>query len=806
MSQVTIVEKFNRTIAQMPIEQMFEQIRSGFYAKSVLPLRDLVKKGLMEEYAKLKRMLLAFTVCAWFDGGRTLEFIRGYNYLMVLDIDKQSGDVLLQIKARVCSCAFTFACFISPSGEGLKVIVRVSTEMKDHKKTFLSLQTFYQVLTEVDIDPSGKDVTRLCFVSVDPEIYVNPESQIYTPVEFQEEESDEINELGPVPRRGEKIISQDKEKSKKNPDMFAILTIYKKAIAEVKKVWKFSQGQRNNFVYALAVALHQAGLNEAMTEMLLLQDYNYNENEVKTSVKSAYKDNPIVKAGAKKQNPVVQDGTPNQNPEVQAEGETADGPEPEPEEETKTVHYRKPFFTIKKVEYYLSQWYNTRYNVVTGIMEWRFASTNMPFANLIDNDENTMWRYLQLAKQSIPISTLHTLLTSDYSPNFNPFEDYLTNLHWDGVTDYIGQLADTVKTTDKKYWDFCFRKWFVAYVGSMIDDDTINHTVIVLTGGQGLGKSTWIKRLVSPSLSQYLCPSIQGADSKDVSIFLTENILIMLDELENLNRRDLAVFKELITRPKVKIRRPYGRNMVNLPRRASFIASVNYEHILTDMTGTRRYLCFQVIDVDYEHNVDMDGVMAQAYALYKSGFQYWFDKEEIRELNLKNDDFRAKSIEEELIETWLRPVTQMEWINKSQLPDGEAFQVMTATQIATKLLEKARMALTDYTIMKIGKALANFGFVRTRKGNSKVYIVRLLSYDEVERNKKDLDDPTFKKPATSLDNPDKLIGPDSALNNPDKFIEPDSGKGNPNKFIEPDSGKGDINRDLDINEDDLLPF
>jgi len=789
MPQVTIVEKFNRTIRQVPIEEMFEQIRSGFYAKSVLPLRELVKKGLMEEYAKLKRMLLAFTICAWFDGGRTMAYIGGYNFLSVLDIDKQSGEKLLQIKARVCECTFTYACFISPSGQGLKVIVRVGTPMKDHKKTFLSLQAFYQMLTGVEIDPSGKDVTRLCFVSVDEDLYFNPDSEIYTPVEYREEDSDEIKELGPAPSRvvpagrpEEPDTIEGKAKSQKTNDMSAVMAIYKKSIAEVKHLWKFVPGQRNQFVFSLAATLHQAGLSESMTEMLLLQDYNYNENEVKSSARSAYKDNPMANADARKQN--LQD---------QEVAGAADAPEPESDEETKTVHYKKPFYTIRKVEFLLSQWYRTRYNEVTGMIEWKFASVKSEFANLTDKVEHTIFRYLHWAKQCIPISVLHIILKSDYSPDYNPFTDYFSRLKWDGVTDYIGQLADSVKTTDKKYWDFCFRKWFVAYVGSMIDDDTINHTVIVLTGGQGIGKSTWMRRLVAPALRQYLCPSIQGADSKDVSIFLTENILIILDELENLNRKDLAAFKELITRPKVKIRRPYGRNMENLPRRASFIASVNYEQILTDMSGTRRYLCATVLDIDYEHTVDMDGAMAQAYELFLSGFQYWFNQEEIKELNVKNEDFRVKSIEEELVETWLRSVTREEWRNKNQLSNGEAFQVMTATQIAAKLFEKARMNMTDYTIMKIGKTLTNLGFVRLRKGNSKVYIVRMLTYDEVERNKKDLDDPTYAIPGSTSDNSDKVISPTASYDNP-------------NKFIEPDQGKGNVNGDIEINEDDLLPF
>src|ERR1035437_2098395 len=87
----------------------------------------------------------------------------------------------------------------------------------------------------------------------------------------------------------------------------------------------------------------------------------------------------------------------------------------------------------------------------------RKLQSRKPFKRLEDHDENSMFRRLHHAGQKIPINVLHVVLSSDFSADFNPFTSYFKKLpKWDGVTDYIGQLIATVKTTDEKYWSYCF--------------------------------------------------------------------------------------------------------------------------------------------------------------------------------------------------------------------------------------------------------------------------------------------------------------------------------------------------------------
>lgn len=657
-----------------------------------------------------------------FSGGRSHGHNTGYTHILVLDFDKLTDEELAAIRAIVINCEYTFGCFLSPSGAGLKVFVVVSTEADQHLQAFLSVQRYYEALTGAKIDPSGKDIARLCFISADENLYCNQSATIFVPT-----------------------LEPDKPKNRPKYTISAAPTdAYADCIAKASQKYSFIEGSRHNFVFELALQLRSAGFDERTSLILLKNDYNYDENDVCNAVKSVY---GYYWADSEKRSraAIPNADLPDENRQPDLNNDTESDPgsqDPPTEPPTPKKKGTREKFDMTNVEKLLKTWYETRYNEVTGTVEWRHAKTKGPFNRLIDYDENTMFRQLYHAGEHIPVHVLHALINSNFSKAFNPFLTYFKQLpKWDGVTDYIGQLCDTVKTEDDAYWAFCFRKWFVAYAASLVNDETINHTVIVLVGSQGSGKTTWMKRLLPAGLSKYLGTAALQPDNKDTTIQLTECGLIILDEMESLNRNNLSSFKEMITRPEIRIRRPYGRNSENLPRRASFVASVNHEQILTDTSGSRRYLCSKVISIDYQHTVDIDKALAQAIALYKSGFRFWFDKEEIKTLNKSNESFIAKSVEEELIETLTQPVSMEEWKTRHQFVNGQTIQLLTATQIANKLSEKTRLVLNDQTVVKVGKALNKNGYNRLRSGNSYKYLIRFIENDAVEKMSRTYDDP-----------------------------------------------------------------
>ena len=229
-----------------------------------------------------------------------------------------------------------------------------------------------------------------------------------------------------------------------------------------------------------------------------------------------------------------------------------------------------------------------------------------------------------------------------------------------------------------------------------------------------------------------------------------------------MTRRELAAFKELITRPRIRIRRPYGRSSVNLPHRASFIASVNEKRILTDKTGTRRYLCSTVTKIMMDHDVNIDGCIAQAIALGKNGFKYWFDQDEIRGLDEHNEMYMDKQMEEEHLETWLRTVTMEEWKARGQFQSDRNIKLMKAADVAVFLQSKGHIQFQNYTNQMIGRIMTKLNFVEVIKHEGRYYIVRVLSDDMVDMNSR------------SIDDDDKPSGGDTNNNrfpDPDKFTE-----------------------------------
>jgi len=837
MKEVSIVLNFTNINSKTSFEEMMFSIRRGDYMDVILQLRKIYASGDKSAYEKAKRALLAFTPSATFEGRRLMQFMLNYSYIIVLDFDKLSPEELIRVKQIICLCPYTVACFVSPTGNGLKVFVGVKSEPEKHLQAFLSAQRYYTALTGVEIDASGKDITRLCFVSWDPDLYYNPAAKVF---DWEKRDADviETNE-GDVGRPlvglqgsddnikkeegdpqgaslhhivgehdivGEHHIGEDKHMGEipqpvpKPPSGTEnIFKIYKRCIRFIEKYIQYQKGQRHSFILKLALEIRKKGIPEITALFLIQQDYDLENREITNIVRDVYQFNLTNCEDRPRPVPSQENVSQQKEPKLENQDSCTDRSRPvptkannpiDPDEEEiifplmkelDEIYYtggeptplnetpdqvklnKKLNYSHRTVEMMLSKVLEFLYNVVNGRIVWRRKGSVDNFQRVGDHEENSMLRWLHLHDQIISVSMLHNILTSNFSKDFNPFSEYFKNLKKvDKNIDYIGQLIATVKTEDDEYWDKCFRKWFVAYVMSLYRKKVINHTIIVFVGGQGVGKTSW-SRLLSPiALKEYLSPTAMAADQKDTQIMLAECCLIILDELEALNRRDLAAFKDLITLEFVHVRRPYGRYAINLCRYASFIASVNSTQILTDPTGSRRYLCSTVKSIDYEHTVDIDACMAQALALGKSGFKYWFDQKEIKELTDHNEAYMAKSIEEETIETWLRPVTPEEWNNKTNLTYGKNICLMKASDISGFILTKSKLLLQNNTNANVGKILKKLNFIRLSKKSGYYYIVRVLTDEEVAGCRRTLDD---------SETPAEFEQELNRYNNPNLFIE-----------------------------------
>jgi hypothetical protein len=695
---ITIFKNFNEVVEHKTIPMILEEIKTGKYKHAIIYLRKSLSENKMEAYEKAKKSLPAFTPSGKFVGGRKMNFLEDYSNIIILDIDKLQSEQLAKVNHSARQCEFTYACFISPSGNGLKILVKVSSLKAEHKETFLAIQDYYEKLLNLEIDKSGKDITRLCFYSWDENLFINENSKIFeieTPQPSQ-------TELVEVPKlKTATATATDSE------------AIYNHCIKFTEKKVQFVNGSRNVFVHQLACNLNRKGISLQEALSFILTDFGYDEKEVTQTINSAYGN--VHEFGKNEKVEVPKKPKPKSDFSITDTTEDDDEDKPKPTQ-------------IDRLELFLSTRYVFRHNIVSGKLEFQYFGKKK-WNVMNDFIENSMLRECLKGRIKTNLSSLRNLLYSDFCQLFNPFEDYFYNLpSYDEKTDYITELANTITTTKQDLWQQCFKKWIVAMVGCVLDDKIINHTVIVFSGKQGLGKTTWVEKLVPKQLKEYLFSGTINPNNKDTLVQLAECMLINLDELENLNRSEIGSLKEIITKTQIRMRKAYGHNNETMPRRASFAGSVNTAQFLNDSTGSRRFLCFELEGIQYQHEVNIDDVFSQALYLFKSGFRHWFDQEEIKNITENNEQYQLRSPEEELLLTWFEPVER-----------SKANTFLNTSQIAAKLAEKAKITITDSTINKLGKALKKHSFVRFNTKNGYVYSLKELSYEEVENNNKSLE-------------------------------------------------------------------
>ena len=258
-------------------------------------------------------------------------------------------------------------------------------------------------------------------------------------------------------------------------------------------------------------------------------------------------------------------------------------------------------------------------------------------------------------------------------------------------------------------WRICFKKWLVAMVASWMRDEVVNHQVLVLIGRQGIYKTTWLEHLIPPHLRAYTCKLSNSNDlNKDERMRIAEFGLISLDEIDSMNNRELNQLKSIITATDVNERAAYAYTKERRVRLASFCASGNRRDFLTDITGNRRWLPFEVESIQnpFFTTLPYNLMYAQAWALAQDQqFCYWFELDEIEVLEQHNQYFRDESNEEQLLDVYFAvPPT-----------DATTAKFLTTAEISERLIYYGNIK-KPMTLSRLGVLLSQKGFLSIRKG------------------------------------------------------------------------------------------
>ena len=369
----------------------------------------------------------------------------------------------------------------------------------------------------------------------------------------------------------------------------------------------------------------------------------------------------------------------------------------------------KKLSLLDTLQEYLFTNYDFRFNVLTEQAE--YAPKGSTHYQLADQRAlNTLCIEARAAGINCWDKDVSRLLRSQKIADFHPFLAYMANLpEWDGM-DRVTELARRV--SDTPVWVNGFHRWMLGMTAQWMEmEGQCANAVapLLISTQQGRCKSTFCSHLLPEALQVFYLDkfdinSVSGCEQK-LSLFG----LVNMDEFDRYNERSQATLKNLMQLHKLTFRKAHRSYYSQLPRIASFIGTSNQKELLTDTTGSRRFLCVEVREKIDCSPIDHNQLYAQLKAELLAGERPWFSAEEEKEIQENNRAFYKQSPAQEIFFRCFR------------LPEGEeAGRLMTATEIFCRLQKKFPSALRNSNASQMGKTLQALGVQRihTRQGNA----------------------------------------------------------------------------------------
>ncbi|MBQ8484740.1 MAG: hypothetical protein IJ534_01160 [Bacteroidaceae bacterium] len=650
----------------------------------------------------------ACSVAVVFDGnGKQPENVVRFTGLAMVDLDKL-GDKLPTVYQKVIADPHTEDCYTTISGEGLRIFYRYTRQDTDSplnaiswKAAFVTGNEYYKKLTGCDYDTGCSNYGRLSGLAHDPEVYYNPDAEPFVITDemiVKANFADNTHEGRPYKEHTAGTQQSTPEEAWQRVQHLLS-----------KRNMTYEPHHRHDYILHACYLFNRFGVPDDDLRTWSENQWNDFDNHERNSIIThCYKQ--------------------------------------EDEHGTWCLHsdrrnkrrHENAMITIAEIRQWLSEHTEVIYNVVTDQTMIRHTLINSQLSTnhyqLLDD------RILATLRAQMSIDTdkrvlksdVYDVIKSDFARLVHPVRDYLNSLPlWDG-NDRIAELASHLhaeavvpeQSDEEAQQALCWalHKWHCAAVGTWLDDSVTNHEVFVLIGKQGIYKTTCFRFLLPPELRSYFWENAHNAfSSKDDHLALSENCLTVIEEVEATGSHELSELKSLITSDTIKERRPYARFREAKHRLASFCATGNQQHFLTDDTGNRRWLCFKVSHIDDPRTwkINYQQLYAQLLHEFQHGFRYWFDSADEQQVERLNQPFRVESDEEQLIQTRLR-VPQ----------EGEPTKLMNAATIC-QLLNGGRVGY-PLSSRKISIAMIKLGFhvEHTRRGN--MFRVYEIPYDRIQ--------------------------------------------------------------------------
>ena len=656
--------------------------------------------------SNLKNAQPAFIPSVLLEGGRTYAHVKGFTGFIMVDIDGIPPERFAAILTLVKEDIHSFLVYITISGCGIRVISHVEggVTKANYRMVWEWVNDHYARLCGVEIDGQCKNATRMSVLCHDPEALLRPEASSFHTSGMKPREK---------PKRGT-AVTVTAERA------------YKIIRAQLEEEGiAYAPGSYNDYVSRCFYHTNRCGVPQADAEAWALRTFpDYPREQLLPSIKSCYSLTmefntvPLPRSVRKK------------------------------EKENDSSHKKA---TVEEMEEFINSYMKFRMNMLTHQIETQLiadAYTDRPEASachwqrLTDHIENSLWCAMQHHGMAVNLNELHTLLGSDFVKEYHPLKEYLDGLPpWDGETNYIDRLAAMVHVkesphsplqqdksrerndlseTPVRFADI-LKRWMVSMIAAALNETVVNQVILTLIGRQGSYKTSFMQHILPPVLSEYYTTKSNSSRmTKDDLFTMTENLVINLEEIDTMPPSELNQLKAMVTQRYVDERRAYGRNKVHLPHVASFVATGNNLQFLTDDTGNRRWLPFEVEDIDspWEADIPYEGIYSQTYALYQDvNFRYWFTDKEIQQLRGHVQQFEVPRPEYELILTYYRK------------PVGLERGVYTTS---SQIIGRFGNTSLRLSLQKVGRAMRELGFRQVKASNANYWVVVERTTEEVQ--------------------------------------------------------------------------
>ena len=374
------------------------------------------------------------------------------------------------------------------------------------------------------------------------------------------------------------------------------------------------------------------------------------------------------------------------------------------------------------IEQYLQENYLFRRNVLNGKVEYATKNAEgvcSEWRPLTQEAQNSI--VLRVLREGIlekgnPKDLIKLYVESEEVKPFNPIQDYLESLpKWDGHN-YVADLFSRIPGISTEQAAF-LATWLRAVVAHWLQMDTLhgNEVVPTLIGGQGCGKTTFLRRLLPKHLEQYYLDHLNLSNKFDKEMALTNNLLVNLDELEAIRPSQQASLKQTLSKNKVNGRRIYGSSQDDRPRYASFVSSTNNPHPLTDVTGSRRYICVRIpqgVNINNKGDINYEQLYAQVlYELRELKAPYWFNNEEVARIQELNQEFVEKKDIAEMVAACFR-----------KPKDNEVVKGMSSAQLLEVMKDNyPSLMATPSNIIHLGMTMKALEYEFTTHAHTKYY-------------------------------------------------------------------------------------